>query len=239
MIDRIIDGRTDLVLDFLEAGFPADSKDDHGVSLIRWCAYYGDVSAIRHLVLHGESLHSLGHNYDLNGAVYHGHWQLCQYLVEQGADVNYPLEETGETPLHSATCTPDRPAYDFIVKILLAAGADPNCATKEGADTGGFMRDARTYGETPLHRAAAFGTETTIRMLIEAGAELDAKDMNDDSPLSWASYHQRPAFILELLCFDEHRIHPIAVERSRAQFGMNWRSMENNLLGEPHVQAKD
>ena len=158
MIDRIIDGRTDLVFDYLASGFPPDSKDDHGVSLLRWCAYYGDVSAIRHLVSEGETLHSLGHNYDLNGAVFHGHWRLCQYLIEQGADVNFPIEESGESPLHSATCTPDRPAFEYIVKILLAAGANPNCKTIEGVETGSFMRDARTSGETPLHRAAAFGT---------------------------------------------------------------------------------
>ena len=55
-------------------------------------------------------------------------------------------------------------------------------------ETGGFMRDCRTKGETPLHRAAAFGTKETIQILLDAKAKLDAKDMNGDSPLSWASW---------------------------------------------------
>jgi hypothetical protein len=40
MLDRIIDGRTDLVFDYLSEGHPANSTDRNGVSLIKWCAYY-------------------------------------------------------------------------------------------------------------------------------------------------------------------------------------------------------
>lgn len=42
MLERISDGRTDLVFDYLEAGHAANSKDANGVSLIKWCAYYSD-----------------------------------------------------------------------------------------------------------------------------------------------------------------------------------------------------
>ncbi len=61
----------------------------------------------------------------------------------------------------------------------------PNCVTKRNVETGGFMRDCRTKGETPLHRAAAFGDEEAIQLLLDAGAKIDAKDMNEESPLSW------------------------------------------------------
>jgi len=56
MLDRISNGRTDLVFDYLAEGHPATSTDKGGVSLIQWCAYYGDVSAIRYLLANGESL---------------------------------------------------------------------------------------------------------------------------------------------------------------------------------------
>src|SRR6516225_10476751 len=107
MIDRIADGRTDLVFEYLALGHPGDSMDKNGVSLLKWCAYYGDVSAIRYLVSRGASLDGLGENLDLNGAAFHGHWQLCQFLIENGADVNNG-GETGETPLHSALCKANR-----------------------------------------------------------------------------------------------------------------------------------
>ena len=56
MLDRISDGRTDLVFDYLAQGHSADSKDGNGVSLIQWCTYYGDVSAIKFLLSKGESI---------------------------------------------------------------------------------------------------------------------------------------------------------------------------------------
>ena len=106
MLDRISDGRTDLVFDYVLAGHPAKSADSSGVHLIQWCAYYGDVSAIRFLIANGESLQSLGDNLDLNGAAFHGHWQLCQFLVENGADVNYPLPfaESNNPDYNPAAC---------------------------------------------------------------------------------------------------------------------------------------
>ena len=95
IIQRIADGRTDLVFDYMSDCHPANSTDRDGVALIKWCAYYGDVSAIRFLVGKGESLESLGENLGLNEAVFHGHWQLCQFLIEHGANVNYPQADTG------------------------------------------------------------------------------------------------------------------------------------------------
>src|SRR5450631_4527248 len=108
MLLEFTEGRTELVFDLLVAGLPADHKDGDGVSLIRHCAYYGDVSAIRFLLTQGESLDSLGENFDLNGAAFHGHWRLCKFLLEQGANVNHPLADTGETPLHAASSKTDR-----------------------------------------------------------------------------------------------------------------------------------
>jgi hypothetical protein len=76
MLQRIIDGRTDLVFEYLAQGHAASSADRQGTSIIRWCAYHGDVSAIRFLLANGESVDALGGNLDLNGAAFHGHWQL-------------------------------------------------------------------------------------------------------------------------------------------------------------------
>jgi len=56
------------------------------------------------------------------------------------------------------------------MKVLLAHGANPNCATKKNVETDGFMRDCRTKFETPLHRAAAFGDEEAIQLLLDARA---------------------------------------------------------------------
>lgn len=230
ILDRISDGRTDLVFEYVSEDRPADSTDRNGVRLIGWCAYYGDVSAIRFLLGRGESLQSLGDNMGLNEAAFHGHWPLCQFLVENGADVNHPLTATAETPLHAALCKANRPAYDLVLKVLLAHGADPNRATRPGVETDGFMRDCRTRGETPLHRAAAFGSELAVGLLIDAGARIDAKDVNGDSPLTWASWHLRPDAILRRLCYGGHSIRP--GRNSTYDHGSGWGVMG---VGTPHL----
>lgn len=207
MLHEIADGRTDLVFDYLAAGHPANSADENDVSLLKWCAYYGDVSAIKFLLGKGESLQSLGADLGLNAACFHGHWRLCKFLLENGADANHAASDTGETPLHSAV-SKSWPQAALVVKVLLAHGANPNVATKHSVETGAFMRDVRTRGETPLHRAAAFCDEETIQLLLDAGAVRDAKDMNGDSPLSWASWHLRPTPILRMLLYGDFRIHP-------------------------------
>lgn len=208
LLERIVRGRTDLVLDWLEQGGAADADANDGVPLLGWCAYYGDLSAVRLLLSHGAELAALGDNLDLNGAAFHGHWRLCEFLIENGAAVDHPLPDTGETPLHAALTKAESPAHELVVRVLLAAGADPNRATTPGVETGAFMRDCRTRGETPLHRAAAFASEDAIQRLLDAGAVLDARDAHGDTPLAWASWHLRPASVLRKLCFGEHAIHP-------------------------------
>lgn len=210
MMERIAQGRTDLVFEAVASGTAATARDGQGVALIQWCAYHGDVSAIRFLLEHGEVLDTLGANFDLNGAVFHGHEALTAFLIERGADVNRALRDTDETPLHAALCKTGRPVFDRILKLLLTSGADPNRATKPGVATGSFMRDCRTKGEAPLHRAAAFGSLEAIQLLLDAGAQVDARDAYGDTPLSWASWYLRPNAVLRKLCYGPHRVHPDA-----------------------------
>ncbi len=230
ILDEITNGQTDLVFEYVAQGNAAATSDGHGVSLLQWCAYYGDVSAMKFLLANGASLDSLGENLGLTGACFHGHWRLCQFLLERGADAtraNRDSEDSGESPLHSALCTPNRLRHNLVLRVLLAYGANPNCATKPNMETGGFMRDCRTKGETPLHRAAAFGDEEAIQLLLDAGAVIDAKDMNGETPLSWASWYCRPIPILRKLLYGNFRIRP--------DYG---KGMEANLLGTPHFPKK-
>jgi ankyrin repeat protein len=236
MLDRIRAGRTDLVHDYIAAGHMADSTDEAGVALIKWCAYYGDVSAIKHLLEKGERLASLGQNFDLNGASFHGHWRLCEFLIERGADPNHRHSKAAETPLHAALSRANRAMQDRVVAVLLAAGADPNLPTVPGAETGCFMRDARSRGETPLHRAAAFATETTIAALLAVGAARTAKDAHGDTPLSWASWHLRPAAVIRMLCFDDFMINPSA--NWIGDHGQGLSGMDLSLIGEPTKGGK-
>jgi uncharacterized protein len=223
---RIAAGRTDLIVEHVASGGSAGERDAGGVSLLGWCAYYGDVSALRSLLAAGESVHQLGPDLGLNAAAFHGHWRLSQFLLEQGAPVNHALADTGETPLHSASCSDDCVVYGPVVQVLLAAGANPNAVTNPGVSTGSFMRDCRTRAESPLHRAAAFAGVASIQRLLDAGANTELVDMHGDTPLSWASWYRRPSEVLRALCFGPHKIHS------------QHRSLRANLVGDPDTPAE-
>ncbi len=95
------------------------------------------------------------------------------------------------------------------------------------------MRDVRTKGETPLHRAAAYADEQTIDFLIKNGADKEAKDANGDSPLSWASEHLRPGRILSLLAYGQHTIGEAHKTKIVSDHGNSWgNGMDWNLLGD-------
>jgi ankyrin repeat protein len=208
-------GRTDRVLD---ADPPLGAAER--TRALQFCAYFGDVTALRLLLAQGAALDQLGDDLGLRGAAFHGHWRLCQFLLEQGAEVNAADAQTGETALHAALASTMAAAQGRVVQLLLQAGADVSARTLDGAPTGSLMRDARTRAETPLHRAAAFAEADTLELLLAAGADREARDAGGDTPLAWASWQRRPVEVLRLLLYGEQRIHP------------DWRPLQENLLGE-------
>lgn len=218
---RVANGRTDLIVELVPNGSRGPWPEVEGASLLQWAAYYGDVSALRVLLGRGAAIAELGPDVGLNAAAFHGHWQLCEFLIESGASPAYCDPTTGETPLHSALTNEDRTKYDLVVKVLLSAGADVNARTVAGAPTGSFMRDSRTRGEGPLHRAAAFGSPATVQLLLGAGASAEQSDCHGDTPLAWASWYRRPVEVLRLLLYGEHRIPPAN------------KTMRENLIGTP------
>lgn len=204
MLDRIAKGRTDLIFEWLAGGGAPDATAD-GAPLAVWATHYGDVSALRQLMAHGVTPDPQA---ALNGAAFHGHWQLTAFMIECGADPSLPVAETGETPLHAALCRHESVAHDRVIRVLLDAGADPNRATIAGVETDCYMRDTLTRGETPLHRAAVCALPETIEALIAAGATVDARDILGETPLTWGSRALRDDVVLRLLCYGPHRISP-------------------------------
>ena len=118
-------------------------------------------------------------------------------------------------------------------KILVEHGADVNARTIPEKETGAFMRDVRTKGESPLHRAAAYGDAETIEYLLKNGADRKARDANGGSPLTWASEHLRPGSILSLLSFGEYKIGASSQRGITSDHGAGWgNGMEWKLVGE-------
>lgn len=86
-----------------------------------------------------------------------------QTLIEHGANVNQVCRRSGSTPLHRAVTqtgapgTAGRSAEAMeIIKLLLAAGADPDVANKSGKKPADYVTDAaiKSLLESHSHRTA-------------------------------------------------------------------------------------
>jgi ankyrin repeat protein len=233
ILDLISRGRTDIVFEFLALPDWHNVLSEGKVTPLQWFVYYNDTTAMRAVLAAGGDLKSLDLNHELGNAAFFGHWKVADFLIKHGADVNFAQDDTGETPLHSALCKAGRPFFLYVLKVLVENGANVNARTIPGKETGGFMRDVRTKGETPLHRAAAYGDEKMIEYLLENGADREARDANGDSPLTWASVHLRPGSVLSLLTFPPHSIGESSRTAITSDHGCGWgNGMERKLIGE-------
>ena len=233
ILEAITKGRTDYIIKLLSNNDWKELLHQGSVKPLQWLVYYNDTTGLRAIIEAGGDLSSIDLDHELGNAAFFGHWKVCDFLIRQGADVNASVDMTGETPLHNALAKAGRPYYFYVVKLLVENGANVNAKTIPGVETGAFMRDVRTKGETPLHRAAAYSDEKTIQFLIDHGADKEAKDAYGDSPLSWASMHLRPGRILSLLTFGEHRIGESHKEKNTSDHGQTWgNSMDWNLIGD-------
>ena len=82
-----------------------------------------------------------------------------------------PADAEGVTVLHRALHVYSANQLE-MVRRLIAAGADVNAATREGA--------------TPLHWAGRFRVEAAVPLLLAAGARVDARDEDGATPLFFA-----------------------------------------------------
>jgi uncharacterized protein len=86
-------------------------------------------------------------------------------LLDRGADLAARTSD-GTTPLLAAV------EHEEMLALLLARGADRTAA--------------RSDGRTALHQAAATGRPETLRLLLDAGLAVDARDAAGDTPLHLA-----------------------------------------------------
>jgi len=231
ILNLINKGRTDFIFRLFQEQNWQDTLLEGRVKLLQWLVYYNDTTGLRAVLENGGTLDSINLDAELGNASFFGHWKVCDFLINQGADVNYKIPGTSETPLHCALCKAGRPYYIYTVKLLLEKGADVNARTKPGIETSAFMRDVRTKGETPLHRAAAYADEQTIGLLLDRGADKALKDSHGNSALSWASEHLRPGNILAMLSYGNHKVGKGHL-RNTSDHGQGWgNGMDWNLFG--------
>ncbi len=109
---------------------------------------------------------SRGHN-ALRGAVRGGHVSIVTYLLDHGADIDSE-SAMGWTPIYIAARNGD----EKMVKILISRGASV------------------VKGAPPVSAAVEAGSASLARALLDAGANVDAADDKDLTPLYQAVQRQ-------------------------------------------------
>lgn len=119
-------------------------------------------------------------------AVKNNNLSLVRRLLATRADVNI-ADLHGWTPLHYALKTDREPVRNMRVD----AGADPNFDDEYG-------EDIAACNEDPI---AAYQTRSIIYDLITAGADLEARNSHDETPLLVAAKYKRAFGNMAFLIF--------------------------------------
>lgn len=141
----------------------------------------------------------------LAGLCYANSVESVRTLLEHGADPNHGRDETLETPLHHCLGGAHNPLgiavdgdIEKVLQLLIDHGANANAKTRPGVESANYW-GLHTRGETPLHRAAAWGSREAIEILLAAGADPKTRDVNGETPYIWAGWHKRDREIVKIL----------------------------------------
>jgi ankyrin repeat protein len=135
-------------------------------------AWDGNVEQVRSAVDKGANVNVRGKGgwAPLLVAARNGHFDVVQYLVEHGADIEQSDNSRDKTPLLAAAF---KGHYD-IVKYLVDKGAKVNVQA--------------INGWTPLHDAAYVGSVDVVKYLVDHGADLSIRNKDGQTALEAAEF---------------------------------------------------
>lgn len=175
----------------LERGSFLDTCDFDGNMPIHYACANGHLDIVKYLLENGVSIESKGCSgrTPLHIAASNGYTDIVKYLLDNGALVN-TRDNYENTPLHISISNED------VVSLLLERGA-----AIEAYDLSGF---------TPLHNACLFGSDKSCKVLLEHGANVNAKTATDrysyryfarnignDSPIHFVREKEKMALLLK------------------------------------------
>uniref|UniRef100_A0A7N6B7G7 Protein phosphatase 1 regulatory subunit n=1 Tax=Anabas testudineus TaxID=64144 RepID=A0A7N6B7G7_ANATE len=206
-------GDTEEVLRMLDRGADINYANVDGLTALHQACIDDNVDMVTFLVEHGASINQPDNEgwIPLHAAASCGYQDIAEYLISQGANVGVVNSE-GETPLDIAE---EEAMEELLQNEINRQGVDIEAARKEEERV--MLRDARQWlnsgqiqdirhaksGGTALHVAAAKGYVEVLKLLIQAGYDVNIKDYDGWTPLHAASHwgkEEACRILVENLC---------------------------------------
>jgi peptide-methionine (S)-S-oxide reductase len=165
---------------------------DYTLKLVAWSwvarQYNVQIELMNLLINEGAEIDGIS-----NDALVNGNFAAAEYVLSRGAKPSLPtslcLERWEEADELAKSANPDQKQFSLVLAAL-------NGKAKAVARVIGYGQiDVNKPSEhlyshaTPLHHAVWSGSMETVKVLVEAGANLDIKDtIYEGTPLGWAEY---------------------------------------------------
>ncbi|XP_064417807.1 protein phosphatase 1 regulatory subunit 12A isoform X3 [Latimeria chalumnae] len=191
-------GDSDEVLKLLGRGADINYANVDGLTALHQACIDDNLDMVKFLVENGANINQPDNEgwIPLHAAASCGYVDIAEYLISQGANVG-AVNSEGETPLDIAE---EEPMEELLQNEVNRQGIDIEAARKEEERI--MLRDARQWlnsghindarhpksGGTALHVAAAKGYTEVLKLLIQAGYDVNIKDYDGWTPLHAAAH---------------------------------------------------
>ena len=176
----------------------AKSKDLQRSPILIAASYPGSVEVLRLLLNRGADIHTKDKNgiHALGRATFSADIEVVRFLVENGCDVNEPGYENHELAPYARHYLAN---IDYLMSkglkinrfaLITTSWHDPKLIERwidKGADANAVIPGLKW---TPLMMAASSeqADRSTLKLLLEKGADPNAEDGQGERPLDWAIY---------------------------------------------------
>uniref|UniRef100_A0A8C5PCK3 Protein phosphatase 1 regulatory subunit n=1 Tax=Leptobrachium leishanense TaxID=445787 RepID=A0A8C5PCK3_9ANUR len=206
-------GDSEEVLRLLERGADINYANVDGLTALHQACIDDNIDMVKFLVESGASINQPDNEgwIPLHAASSCGYLDIAEYLISRGANVG-AVNSEGDTPLEIAE---EEPMQELLKNEINRQGIDVEAARKEEERI--MLRDARQWlnsghindvrhsksGGTALHVAAAKGYTEVLKLLIQAGYDINIKDYDGWTPLHAAAHWSKEEacrILVENLC---------------------------------------